>query len=72
MVEAVNYPHTAWIHDLASQHGDPDHPKNLINCSLYDCRAILKISSKSAYSLLSNGQIYDWAVSMMIQITTKI
>ena len=48
-----------WIPDLKSQHGDPN---NLINCSLYHCRAILKISSKSAHNLLSNYRISDWAV----------
>ena len=26
-----------------SQHGDPDHPQNLIDRSLYHCRAIMKI-----------------------------
>ena len=26
-------------------------PKNLINCSLYHCRALLKISSQSAYMI---------------------
>ena len=31
----------------------------LINCALYHCRAILKISYKSAHNLLSNGQIGD-------------
>ena len=32
----------------------------------------LNISSKSAPKLLSNGWISDWAVSMVIQTTTKI
>ena len=32
-----------------------DHPKNLTSCSLYNCRAILKMSSKSCHNLLSNG-----------------
>ena len=41
------YPHIALIQDLENQHGDPVHPQNLINCSLYHCRAIMKFSSKS-------------------------
>ena len=39
----AHYTITALIRDLESQHGDPDHLKNLINCSLYHCRATLKI-----------------------------
>ena len=31
-----------------------DHPQNLINCYLYYCLAILKISSKSVKNFLSN------------------
>ena len=69
---AAHYPHIARIHDLDSQHCDPDHPKNLINCSLYHCRAILKILSKSSHNLLSNGWIADWAVRMVIWIATKM
>ena len=42
------------------------------NCSLCHCRAILTISSKSAYMQLSNGQISDWAISVVIWIATKI
>ena len=72
LAKAAYYLHNAWIPDLESQHGDPGHPQNLINCSLYHCRAFLKISSKSAHNMLSNGQISDWAVSMVIWITTKI
>ena len=63
----------AQIHDLESQHGDSYHPKNLINfitAELSD--SILKISSKSSHNLLSNDRISDWAVSMVIQIITKI
>ena len=41
-----HYIHITQIPNLESQHGEPDHPKNLINCSLYHCRAILKISSE--------------------------
>ena len=54
LAKAVHYPHIAWIPDLESRHSDPDHSKNLINCSLYHCRAILKISSNAIYNLLSN------------------
>ena len=60
----------AQIRDLESQY--PDHSKNLINCSLYCCRAILTIASKCNHNLLSNGRISNWAVSMMIWIATKI
>ena len=41
---ASHYHHIARIPDLESQHDAPDHPQNLINCSLYYCRAILKMS----------------------------
>ena len=30
--KAVHYPNIVRIHNLESQHGDPDHPKNLLNC----------------------------------------
>ena len=46
--------------NLGSQHGDPDQLKNLINCFLFHCRAILKILSKSAHNFLNNGRISDW------------
>ena len=32
-------------------------PKTLVSCSLYNCRVILKISSKSVDNLLSHGRI---------------
>ena len=38
--KAAYYQHIAQIRDLESQHGDPDHPQNLINC-----RPTLKKSS---------------------------
>ena len=44
---AAHYSPIAQIPDLESHHGDPDHPKNLINFSLYHCRAILKSLSQS-------------------------
>ena len=72
LAEAGHYPHIVWIPDLNSQHGDPDHPQSLLNCFIYHCSAILKISSKSAHNLLSNGPICDWTVRMVIRITTKI
>ena len=34
--------------------GDQDHPGNFNNCSLYHCRAILQISSKSIFNILRN------------------
>ena len=73
LAKEAHYPHIAWIPDLKSQHGDHDHPKSsqVINRSLYHWRAILKILAKSTH-LLSNGQISDWTVSMVIQIVTKI
>ena len=37
----AHYLHIAQVSDLESQHGDPDHPKNLTNCSLYHHRANL-------------------------------
>ena len=42
--KAAHYPHIAQIPDLESWHGDPYRHKNLINCSSYHWRAILKIS----------------------------
>ena len=71
LAKTAHYPHIAWIFELESRNGDPDHLK-IINYSLCHCRAILKISSKSAHNLFSNGQILALAVSMVIQITTKI
>ena len=68
---AINL-HIAQIHVLESQHGDPNHPQNVINCPLYHCRAILKFSFKSVHNLLRNGKISDWAVSMVIWIATII
>ena len=43
----ADYPRMALLPNLESQHGDLDHPKKLINCSLYHCRAKLKISSNT-------------------------
>ena len=34
---------------------DPNHSHNLINCFLYHCLGILKISSKSLSNFLSNA-----------------
>ena len=39
---------------------------------LYHCRAFLNISLKLFHTLLSNGRISCWTVSMVIQIITKI
>ena len=72
LVQAAHYLHIARILDLKNQHGDQDHPKYLINCSLHHCRAILKFSLQSVHNLLSNSRILDWAVNIVIQITTKI
>ena len=36
--KAAHYPHIAWNPDLENQHGDPDHPNNLIKFSLYHYR----------------------------------
>ena len=35
--KAAHYPHISQIHDSESEHGDPDHSQNLINCSLHQC-----------------------------------
>ena len=40
-------------------------PQNLINCSLYHCRAILKLSSEFIQNVLSSDRISDWTVSMV-------
>ena len=66
--KAAHFPHTSQIPDLVSQHGESDYPKILIICSLYHCTTILNISAKSAHNLLGNGQINDWAISMVIWI----
>ena len=71
LAQGSSLPHIARTPDLGSQHGDLDHPQNVINCSLYHCREILKIS-KSAHDLLGNCVISDWTVTMVIQISTKI
>ena len=39
--KTAHYPYFARICNLES-HGDLDHNKNLINCFLYHCRAILR------------------------------
>ena len=70
--KAAHYSHIAQIHDLESQHGDLDCHIDLISCFLYHCRAILKILSKSLHNLLNKDLISDWAVRMVIWITTKI
>ena len=58
--------------DLECQHSDPEHPKKLINCSMYNYRTILEISSKSTNIFWSNDWIFDWAINMLIQIATRI
>ena len=70
--KAAHYCHIVRILDLENQHGDLDHLKNLINCSLYHCRAILEILSTSAHNVLSNGRISDWTASMVIRIATEL
>ena len=60
LAKAADYPLIAQVPDLGSQHGDPNHPKNLLNCSWYHCTVILKLSYKFAHNLLINGQISDW------------
>ena len=45
LAKVAHYHHIARIPDLESEHIDPDHLKNLINCLLYHRRAILNISS---------------------------
>ena len=67
----TSYHLIAWGPNLESQHGDLDHPQNLINCSLYHCKAVLKFS-KSAHNLLSNDLISNLAVNMVIHIAAKI
>ena len=70
--KAAHYSYIAWTPDLESQHGDPDHPENLISYSLYHCSVTLKCSSKCAHNLLSKCWISDWAVSMEIQIAVPL
>ena len=42
-----------------SQHGDPAKPQNLINCFLYHCRVILKISSNllTSYWVIAHADV---------------
>ena len=54
LTKAAQYSHIARVSDLESQHGDQDHPSNLIKSFLYHCIAILKISLKFVHDLLSN------------------
>ena len=35
LAKTAHYQYCAWIPDLESQHGDPDHPPKLIRCSPY-------------------------------------
>ena len=72
MAKAAHYPHVTRIPDLENQHDEPDQPKHLTNCSLYHCRAILEVSSKSAHSLLNNGQISNGTINMVIWIGPRI
>ena len=51
----VHCHYTSRMCDLESQYLDPDHPQNLIDCGLYNCIVMLKISSQFANNLLSNG-----------------
>ena len=57
--KAAYYPYHAWIRDLESQHDDPDHSQNLIDCFLYHCRAILKIASKSSHDFRLDNRHCD-------------
>ena len=66
LAKVAHYPPIAWIPDLKGQYRDPHHPNNLINSSLHNCGAILKISSQSVHNFLRNGRISNWAVSMVI------
>ena len=70
--QGSSLPPTLTGRDLESLHSDSNHINNLINCSFYHCRAILKISSKSTRNLLSNGRISDWTISIVNRIATKI
>ena len=54
--KAGHYPHIAWIHDLENLYGDPDHPKNLISCSLHHWRAVIILFQSVAVHQLS----YHW------------
>ena len=59
LAKADHYAHNARIPNLVSKHSDPNHLKNCTNCSMYHCKAILKISSKSAHNCWSNGRILN-------------
>ena len=37
LAKAAHFPNIARILNLESQHCHPNHPKDLINCSLYHC-----------------------------------
>ena len=50
---------------------DSDRYQNLMICSFYHTIPLQKISLQSIH-ILSNGHISDWAVSMVIQVATKI
>ena len=57
---------------LGSQHGDLGHYPKVSTCSFYLPGPLHKMSSQSVYiSLLCNGQISDWTVSLVIQIAIK-
>ena len=70
-IKAAHFPQMAQNSNLECQDSNPDYPPNLINCSLYHCRAYPENVSK-IQNLVSNGWIFNWAISMVIQIVTKI
>ena len=71
LARTARYPHIAQIPNLESQRSRMTL-KKIINCFLYHCKALPIIWSKFANKLLSNGQIPNWTVNMVTQMTTKI
>ena len=61
--KAAHYANIAQISNLESQHGDPDHPINLINCSLHLAELSWKLHQNQLMIGWVNGQISDWTDS---------
>ena len=49
LAKAAHYPHIGQIPDLESQHGSPDHDRNLITCSFYHLGPFRRISLQSGF-----------------------
>ena len=70
--QGSSLPPIAQIPDLESQHGDPDHPKNLINCSLYIAELSPKFDKNPLLILVITGFPIGQSALWFGSIATKI